>query len=161
VVARPIPVDVVHIIVHIMAGRRWWPPNRARHSPADSRPASPFRYAAAGHPGPLILRADGTMQSHDSTGLPIGIVEGATCDERVVEVGAGDRVYLYSDGAIEEMNDRRELFGLERLQSVLADGRAAPLRETLASVIEAIGTWTGAKPFRDDISLAAAEIVES
>jgi DNA-binding response OmpR family regulator len=120
-----------------------------------------LRYVACGHPGPLIIRADGTTETHESTGLPIGIDDKATFGEGVVELGAGDRVYLYSDAAIEEMNDGQELFGVVRLRSVLADNRSTPLRETLTSIIKAIGTWTGAKAFSDDLTLAAAEIVES
>ncbi len=120
-----------------------------------------LRYVAAGHPGPLILRADGTTEAHDSTGVPIGVVEEATFEERVLEVGAGDRVYLYSDGAVEERKNGLGLFGSERLQTVLAGGRTTPLAETLDSVIDAIGAWAGATAFRDDISLVAAEIVES
>ncbi len=119
-----------------------------------------LRYAAAGHPGPLVLRADGTMEALDSTGLPIGIDEEAKFDEQVVELGAGDRVYLYSDGAIEEMNDQRGLFGIKRLKSVLVDNRAVTLRETLDLVIDAIRTWNNARSFGDDISLVAAEIIE-
>lgn len=120
-----------------------------------------LHYAAAGHPGPLVLRADGTTEAHDSTGLPIGIDDGATYEERVIDLATGDRFYLYSDGAIEEMNHRRELFGFEQFRSVLVDGRDAPLAATLESAIAAISAWAGREGFSDDVSLVAAETVET
>jgi sigma-B regulation protein RsbU (phosphoserine phosphatase) len=119
-----------------------------------------LRYAAAGHPGPLIVRADGTTEVHGATGPPIGIAEETAYEEREIQLGAGDRVLLYSDGAIEEANEERGPFGRERLESVLVETREAPLRTTLASIVEAIEAWSGASGFGDDVSLVAAGFAE-
>jgi phosphoserine phosphatase RsbU/P len=116
-------------------------------------------YAAAGHPGPLILRANGEIEHHESTGLPIGVDDGATFDQHVIDLQPGDRVFLYSDGVLEEMNEQRKLFGLERLESVLINNRSAPLRNSLNSVIEQISLWTNGSAYKDDISITAAEIL--
>ena len=61
-----------------------------------------FRLIDAGHPPPLLIRADGsTEELADAVTYPLGL-DG----ERVFRVaerrlGAGERVLLYSDGATE------------------------------------------------------------
>ena len=109
----------------------------------------------------MLLRNDGAKEAHASTGLPIGVVEDTSFDEHTISLEPGDRMFLYSDGAFEELNDRREQFGQGRLELALADGRTAALPETLAGVVREIKSWTATDDFRDDISLVAAEIVGS
>src|SRR5687768_8400997 len=64
--------------------------------------AGEFRYVSAGHPGPVHLRRGDDPVVIASHGFPIGLSEEA-CEEHSVSLGAGDRLYLYSDGVPEAM----------------------------------------------------------
>lgn len=117
-----------------------------------------LRYSAAGHPGPLIQRADGTTESLDSTGLPIGVIDEYTYEGGEAQLQAGDRVYLYSDGVFEEMNEHKELFGFDRFLNVLTASRSASLEDGLSHVIASIKSWSKRAAFTDDVTIVATEL---
>ncbi len=52
----------------------------------------------AGHPPPLLLRADGSAEFVGDGGLPIGLVDEARYDRQSLQLGSGDRLLLYTDG---------------------------------------------------------------
>ena len=118
-----------------------------------------FRFVTAGHPGPIIVRAGGSVESVEEPGYPIGIVDEAEFDDLTVELNGGDRLFLHSDGVNEQMDRDGEMFGRSRTRDVLAKHRADPLDEVLARVVEAVTAWKGDKDFSDDISLVALEMV--
>jgi sigma-B regulation protein RsbU (phosphoserine phosphatase) len=116
-----------------------------------------FRYVSAGHPGPLLLPADGPPVILESPGFPIGLAEEAYA-ERCVHLAAGDRMYLYSDGFPDAMNACGERFGETRLLEAIDRGRAEPLRVGLASLLGEIARWQGGERPQDDISILVVEL---
>ena len=119
-----------------------------------------FRFVGAGHPGPVHATgaADQTVV-HESPGYPIGIVEDADYEEAVIEMRAGDRVYLYSDGIIEERNRDGEMFGSGRLIESINQARAASLKESVDALIEQVQAWCGTDKINDDLSIVGMEFV--
>ncbi|MHC4141006.1 MAG: PP2C family protein-serine/threonine phosphatase [Planctomycetota bacterium] len=118
-----------------------------------------FRFVTAGHPGPIIVRADGSVESIEEPGFPIGIVDEADYHDLTVELNGGDRLFLHSDGVNEEMDGDGEMFGRSRTRAVLTEHRAQPLEDVLARVVQAVTAWKGDEDFGDDISLVALEMV--
>ena len=55
-------------------------------------------FAGAGHPPPLLLRADGTVENIETDGGLLGIFEGETYAQVERELCVGDTMMLYSDG---------------------------------------------------------------
>ncbi len=117
-----------------------------------------FRHVSAGHPGPLHLPADGPPVILENPGFPIGLAEEAY-GERCVHLESGDRLYLYSDGLPDAMNPSGEQFGDARLLKAIGRGRAEPLREGIATLLEEIARWQGGERPQDDISILAVELV--
>jgi sigma-B regulation protein RsbU (phosphoserine phosphatase) len=58
-------------------------------------------YANCGHPAPVLLRANGTAERLDSTGLMLGAFADSSFEERTIAMAAGDRLVLFSDGVSE------------------------------------------------------------
>jgi sigma-B regulation protein RsbU (phosphoserine phosphatase) len=79
-----------------------------------------FQYASAGAPPPLIWQAgmDGPVFG-DSSGLPIGIRTGAQYENRALPMGAGSRLFLFSDGASELWTDDDQVLGEEGLAEIV------------------------------------------
>ncbi len=80
--------------------------------------------ANAGHM-PLVVRrqAPGEVHSLDSTsGLPLGVLTDTTYESENYDLRPGDAVFLFTDGLVEAMNPQREMFGMQRLMSVLGSG---------------------------------------
>ena len=119
--------------------------------------AKQFHFAAAGHPGPLHVAAEGSSTPFAATGIPIGLLEETTYDQVTVDLARGDRVYLYSDGIYEEKSANSELFGQERFYETLVEGRAVSLDQSVDAAIEGVHQWSGARTFTDDVAVLALE----
>jgi len=117
-----------------------------------------FRYVAAGHPGPICVPVDAAPFILDApTGLPIGMLE-STYQEASVRLKPGDRLYIYSDGVTESMNEEGELFGKERLLSLFDQCRTAPLESSLSSAVRGVEGWGCRTCLKDDVSILALEM---
>ncbi|HUQ71169.1 MAG TPA: SpoIIE family protein phosphatase [Planctomycetaceae bacterium] len=116
-----------------------------------------FCYVSAGHPGPVHLPSRSDPVVLASAGFPIGL-GGDVYEERSVRLEAGDRLYLYSDGAPEAMDPAGDLFGDTRLLEAINQGRSESLREGLAILLRAITNWHGAARAQDDLSILAVEV---
>jgi phosphoserine phosphatase RsbU/P len=55
----------------------------------------------AGHPQPLLIRKNGTAEFIGQGGLPIGLIPDAAYSQEDIQMQAGDRLLLYSDGFTE------------------------------------------------------------
>jgi sigma-B regulation protein RsbU (phosphoserine phosphatase) len=123
----------------------------------DIDPASGrFRYVMAGHPAPVLVPRAGTPRPVAGAGLPIGMIDEATYDDETLTLEPGDRLYCYTDGAIEALNAAEEEFGVDRLLAEIDRWRDLPLRAGLDRVAAAVRAWSGG-PLRDDISMLAIE----
>ena len=116
-----------------------------------------FRYVSAGHPGPVHLPSGADPVILESQGSPIGLADDAY-EERSVRLGAGDRLYLYSDGVPEAMDHAGKQFGDARLLEAIGQGRSEPLQESVATLLGEIARWQGPERPQDDISILAVEI---
>jgi sigma-B regulation protein RsbU (phosphoserine phosphatase) len=70
-------------------------------------------YVNCGHPAPVLLRSDGTLERLDSTGLVLGAFENASFEERKVGISAGDRLVVFSDGVSEAREDQDDAWVVE------------------------------------------------
>lgn len=77
------------------------------------------RISVGGHPLPLIVRADGAVESAGVPGTLLGVLPEPTHHESEVTIGRGDNLVLYTDGLTEARNGS-ELFGEERLRALLS-----------------------------------------
>lgn len=94
-----------------------------------------FRFASADHPGPSIISSKNQMKAIDVSGHPIGIVENPEFEEIAVELCSGDRLYLYSDGLLEEKNHSGILFELDRLQDSIKENLSHSLDESVNNIV--------------------------
>lgn len=123
-------------------------------------PTNRFKFVCAGHPGPVLARRDGTVSSITVPGLPIGMLQNAEFEEVTLDLLAGDRLYIYSDGLTEQTNPAGDEFGNDRLQAAVAQQQNLTLDDSLDALIKTITVWHGSDCFNDDLSLAAIEILQ-
>ena len=123
----------------------------------DTR-SSILQMAQAGHPGPILIRKEGDLETLGSGGMPVGIMRDIEFDSFETYVRPGDRLLLYSDGVTECTNMQDEAFGEIRLLSYLKQRTVETIDELLEGLLRAIRTWRGSTEFGDDVSLLAIEI---
>jgi hypothetical protein len=85
--------------------------------------------ANAGHLPPFLNQQEIELEGS----LPLGLVNVAIYDEKVLHLAPGDQLNLYTDGLLEARNSAGELFGFDRLYLLLA-GRPTAQQATEAAV---------------------------
>jgi phosphoserine phosphatase RsbU/P len=108
-------------------------------------------YASAGHVPPRLLRAadGGRLPLNRVQRLPLGI--GAArmhYPETTVDFAPGDQVVLVTDGVTESVNRTGDVYGVERLDAVLA-GRPADPNAVLERVLADLNAFTNGPPADD------------
>jgi serine phosphatase RsbU (regulator of sigma subunit)/pSer/pThr/pTyr-binding forkhead associated (FHA) protein len=157
-----VPVeDIFRSVSHLLFERT--PPEKyATSFLASVEPQTGFlRYCNAGHNPGLLLRADGSTEWLESTGMPLGILpEGVfTADEKTLEVG--DTLILYTDGITEPEDPDEEEYGQDRLEAVCVENREQPISEIMASIEKDLYGFVRGVPFLDDRTLVLIRRIES
>ncbi len=117
---------------------------------------STFFYARAGHELPLLLTADGAVQTlPQSIGQPVGILDAPLLDENFLPVPPGGTLVLFSDGLTDCRSPAGEAFGHARASSVLGGqvGRAG--QEVCDALAAALAGFQSGAPQDDDITIVA------
>jgi sigma-B regulation protein RsbU (phosphoserine phosphatase) len=116
-------------------------------------------YASAGHNPPRVGRCDGVhVRAIDRNGcLPLGIEPAVRYDDTVEHLESGDFLLLYTDGITEARAPDGELFGVERLDGVIAEcwGGAQNL---VNMVLRAVDSFTDGRTASDDRTLLVAQV---
>ena len=113
--------------------------------------------ALAGHPLPILLRADGAIEHLSPDGLPVGMFPEAAYRAQRFRLAPGDRLILYSDGVTECRNPTGALFGDEQFEAVAAAAGSLSSKALTTLLAERLGEWQGQSHFEDDISVLVLE----
>ncbi|MCZ4352066.1 fused response regulator/phosphatase [Roseovarius aestuarii] len=117
--------------------------------------------AQAGHPYPAVQRADGTVESVGSGGLPVGLIPGATFEDFEMTLRPGDRLMIHSDGVVECATQDGVLLDDEGLAAILGDLRHTRGLACLESLIWKLTEFAGDDHFTDDVSAILLEMKSS
>ena len=107
----------------------------------------------AGHPSPVILRADGSLQWIEGSGALLGVLDDAQLTDQEIRLSPGDTLILYTDGVTEERGDGGP-FGERGLVAALSDAAGEPASEIVDRIERAVLAHGSGEP-RDDIAILA------
>jgi len=114
-------------------------------------------YANAGHNQPLLHRCTGEIMPLEVSGIPLGILDDSRYEAFETELAAGDVLLLYSDGITECRGGRDELFGEERLRSVLVQASGVDACGIRNAVFTAVDAFRQDQPCADDMALVVVK----
>ncbi|NWG12191.1 MAG: SpoIIE family protein phosphatase [Acidobacteria bacterium] len=120
-----------------------------------------FRYVSAGHPPPIILPRREDPFLGEPGGLPVGLFPNSKYEECLVKLNPGDRVYLYSDGITETVNEDGKEWGAANMLAEIARQRTLPLDRSLEALLDRARDWHKLPTFSDDISVLCLEYEQS
>ena len=110
--------------------------------------------ANAGHEYPVLMRAGGDYELlKDRHGLVLAAMEGVPLKEYEIDLNAGDRLFVYTDGVPEAINEKEEAYGTDRLTMKLNQLKNVPQEQALESVLRDIRNFAGAAEQFDDITM--------
>ena len=116
-----------------------------------------LRYVNAGHHPQYVLHQQGTLDKMTSTGLPIGMFAGHGFREQQIQLATGDVLFFYTDGCVEAENAAGEMFGADRLESLLVSAVAGN-DDVLARVETAVNGFRGAQEPFDDATMMTVRV---
>lgn len=111
-----------------------------------------IRFVQAGHPHPVIQRADGRVESIGDGGLPVGLIPGASYEAGAAQLHPGDRLLLTSDGINECPAPSGDMLGEDGLCRIMVDNAAIRGQAFFEALLEDLTAFAGSADFPDDIS---------
>lgn len=116
-------------------------------------------YVCAGHPFPLLRRADAELERLGVGSFPLGLRGELQLEAETVEIAPGDLLVLYTDGIPEAVDKSGESFGYERLQHPVQPGGTA--QQVHDRLLVELSDFEGEEPPLDDRSLVVMQRLSS
>lgn len=111
-------------------------------------------YANAGHNPPLVRHADGSVTYLKSRpGLVLAGMEGIRYRTNHIQLESGDLLYLYTDGVTEATDAENNLYGEDRMLSVLERNADALPHAVCEQVKADVDAFVDEAPQFDDITM--------
>jgi sigma-B regulation protein RsbU (phosphoserine phosphatase) len=106
----------------------------------------------AGHNAPILRRSNGSFETLEIGGLPLGIKIGAEYETATVELRPGDALIFFTDGVVEAFNQSGEEFGNSRWQGAIRNLPDWNAQEALQFLMKRVDEFVGATRQADDIT---------
>lgn len=115
-------------------------------------------FSNGGHLPVIHLDQSGKTELLDVTdGTPLGLID-STYGGKEILFKKGDFFLLYTDGVTEAMNGKRELYGEERLLSVIKKNSSAAPKDLLDAIVKDVRSFEPLSRQHDDMTLIAIKI---
>jgi sigma-B regulation protein RsbU (phosphoserine phosphatase) len=117
--------------------------------------------ARAGHPSPVLIRADGTIELLQPDGSLLGIFPGEVFENGTVRLAPGDRLLIYTDGvevAFAGSPSRDEPVEPGRWRDELYRRRSMTAEEMLTDFAEHLDRESGSLQPKDDLTITILEV---
>ena len=108
-------------------------------------PTWKVRMVRAGHPFPIVLRADGRLEEIRTDGYAVGLGPVVDPVEAEISLDKGDRLFLYSDGLTDCTNLQSLPFSRQRLVMLLGEMQGTRMADTVTTVSAEIAAWRGSR----------------
>ena len=116
-----------------------------------------LRFINAGHPAPFLVSTDGRLRKLHTSGMPVGMLEGAPFQTVEAQLTPGEKIVIYSDGLTEAANAEGAFFDTERLRVVLRENAALDAAGLHSALLAAVDRFTEGGIIRDDITALVIE----
>jgi sigma-B regulation protein RsbU (phosphoserine phosphatase) len=120
-------------------------------------PNRTLTFTNAGHNPPLLARSSGECVRLDAGGSVLGAFPNGSFTQQEIELHAGDRLVLFTDGLTETVDDTGEQFGEQRLMQLLHDYKTQTVEDLNQIIFSAAEDFCSNK-FRDDAALMVVGI---
>jgi|GEM_PF-2422307 len=120
------------------------------------------RVARAGHPPPLLYRAQSnSVEEISPQGLPIGVLQESKYQVLEYQLDVGDRIVLYTDGLSEAQNPEGKMLGTRGIGEILSIQCAdRGMSGVIRRIIEGQQQFCAGRLLKDDMTVLGLEIID-
>ncbi|OLD82544.1 MAG: hypothetical protein AUF67_03840 [Acidobacteria bacterium 13_1_20CM_58_21] len=133
---------------HSLNGLRFTTAVLSEYNPNSRR----LTYVNAGHNAPILRRANGTLETLEAGGLPLGIRPATNYETASLELKPGDALIFFTDGVVEAFNGGGEEFGNARWLNAMRNLPDWDAQQTLQFLMKRVDEFVGATRQSDDIT---------
>jgi serine phosphatase RsbU (regulator of sigma subunit) len=116
-----------------------------------------LRYACAGHPPPMVIHSDGSVDTLDEGRSPLLAAANGRRPEAVTALPVRARLLLYTDGLIERRTSSLDV-GFQRLADAARSQRGLELEDFCDAVL---AEMLSHEPIADDVAILCVERLAS
>jgi sigma-B regulation protein RsbU (phosphoserine phosphatase) len=116
-----------------------------------------LQVANSGAVQPVFCRS-GESITVKAEGFPLGMFPNATYEEFNVATQPGDAIVFVSDGILDAENEKGEMYGEERLASLLCGSRDLPAQHIAAAILSDVTQFQGTKDRFDDETIIVLRV---
>jgi sigma-B regulation protein RsbU (phosphoserine phosphatase) len=123
-----------------------------------------LRFARAGHPCPILMRADGIVEELDSHGCLLGVFDDESFDTFSTTLRPGDRMLIYTDGievAFWDDQHTQEAQELHRWRRELVARRHLDAEHLLSAFDRDLDAEKGSLAQRDDLTMLLIDVASA
>lgn len=116
---------------------------------------------SAGQTQPIYLSArtgEASLLETRGDTFPLGIIAEAEYEETQLQLEAGDRVVLYTDGIVEAMNPVGEIFGFDRLLDTVTQAGSSSAEVLLKNIKAQVADFVREAPQHDDLTVIVVSV---
>jgi phosphoserine phosphatase RsbU/P len=97
------------------------------------------------------------LQTEGDT-FPLGILEDTDYKETKLQINPGDKVVFYTDGIVEAMNEKQEIYGFERLLELVQGSRSLDAESLLKEIMAKVSEFVAGAPQSDDLTVIVVSV---
>ncbi len=107
-------------------------------------------YCNAGHPRPILVRVDGSVERLDMGGPILGPIPSASYSVGIQCMGPGDALVMFTDGVVEAADGNDEEYGVDRLIRAVRSARHLDPAALVDRIFADVGAHASTSPPADD-----------
>jgi serine phosphatase RsbU (regulator of sigma subunit) len=115
----------------------------------------------AGQTQPVLMSAKtgaATLVETMGDTFPLGIFDEVNYEENRLQLVPADKVVFYTDGIVEAMNEKEEMFGFDRLVAVVQGARSMSANALLNEIMNRVNAFVGGAAQHDDLTVIVVSV---
>ena len=116
---------------------------------------------SAGQTQPVLRSArtgEASLVETEGDTFPLGILDDVNYEETRLDLEPGDKVVFYTDGIVEAMNGKEEMYGFERLLEVVKGSQSETAESLLKDILESVKEFAGKAEQHDDLTAMVVSV---
>lgn len=116
-----------------------------------------LRYTNAGHPPPMLVRRDSTVDWLETGGAPVGLLSDPGYEEGAVQLHPGDLLLAFTDGVTEAVNPAGEEWGVDGLRQAVTRCRGRSADDIVRAIFSSMDEFWQAR-LTDDATVLVLRV---